>query len=432
MQSVAIIGGGASGVTLASLLASRTIEENYLDVHLFEAGDDVLRKVAATGNGRCNFTNNDISPDYYTGGTDNFVKCIISDFSTEEAISFFRDLGVESVSKESGRIYPKTLMAKTVVDALKNFLYHSEVIVNLNSKIVDISINEDDKWYLKVEKQEADIFSGPFDYVIIATGGSYGIKKDEWSNGYSLVKSFGHEIKPLYPGITALNVEEKEFCKKLKGVKQRVAVSGMGKRMIDDILFTETGISGIAVFKISNYYLYEIRKHEIETDYHDSDYEIPIEIDFLPDNSAKNYAILWNNVAEIHPDWTVLEIISGAIYREIASSILLKLNIDESRKGAIISSKCFYKIAEAAKCVELNVLGANKHSHGQITCGGLSTEYIDAETLESKKVKTLFFTGEVLNVQGECGGYNLHWAWASAHCVAKSIAKYLGGNDVSY
>lgn len=375
-MKIAIIGGGASGCVLAGLLAEEGIE-----VSLFEQSSRLLRKVLATGNGRCNFTNDSISTEYYIGDQ-KLIGKVLGDFSAKK---FFHRLGLAYHTLESGMVYPATMQAKSLVDRLEVWLKHLNVKIYYNKEIT------------KLEKKDGHFFidGKSFSICVLATGGSYGIEKKEFSLGYSLAKDMGHTLTGLSAGIVSLTSPDKELYLPLQGTKLLCKVSYKEKSFLDDLLFTNYGFSGIGILKLSNTLLMDGGDR--------------FEIDLLPFWQEEDLKRDFQRLAKAFPSWSDVEILSGYLPEELARYILYR-------------SKDLLSSIGLLKKMQVNVSGCRKKDHGQITCGGVNTQDID-DHLESKLTKGLFFTGEILDIQGECGGYNLHFAWASAHHVFQSIRR---------
>lgn len=423
MRRISIIGGGAAGTMCACLLA----EAGFTSVELFEAGDALLRKVAATGNGRCNFTNKKIGASHYTGGSYEFASEILEHFDSEAAQEMFYRLGVPAVALESGMVYPHTMSARSLCDALETRLKHAEIKVRLNTKIVRIEKPETAGPYRLFDEQGK---AGEFETVILATGGAFGIGRDERSEGYRLATELGHTMTRLHPGIVALRVVENDICKRLRGLRCQVALTvldgeteekadsagfrealkGLSAKELerisfrDEVLFADYGISGIAALKASNLCLDLLAEGK----------RCSVELDFYPDMKRKKLAAYLRCLCSLYSARTAEEVLCGMLPEGLAVEVLRSVGVDPGRGANRLSDEEIELVSHAIKHFRLHVTGPRKKDHGQVTCGGINTEEVDPVTLESRLRSGLFFMGEMLDVQGRCGGYNLHWAWASA------------------
>ena len=398
-KKVAIVGAGASGLASAILLKRQGIE-----VEVFEKEKDSLKKLAATGNGRCNFTNVNIGKDNYIG--DEKLVDIAIKFTYEDDIDFFASLGVLSQRLESGRVYPSSMSGASIIFSLKN-----------EAKDLDIKIHQDVE-IRKIEKKgdffhlygDRDYF---FDLVVLATGGREGIRKKTFSNGYELAKSFGHSISPISYGICPLEIVEIEAVKDLAKIKQKakltLLVEGEEKASyIDDLLFTDYGISGTSVFQLSNKAIFFANKN----------LDVKFSIDLMPDYN-RDFLVnhIENNLRKSRKK-TLADIISSFLDVRIGENIARRIH-SEKKAGKNYDKR---DIIRAVDLIKMGVLTYKSPRKGQISQGGVKADEIKT-SLESKLVPNLFFTGELIDVQGDCGGYNLHWAWASAHKCSESILK---------
>ncbi|MDY6146862.1 MAG: aminoacetone oxidase family FAD-binding enzyme [Peptoniphilaceae bacterium] len=394
MKKLAIIGAGAAGMAIAALLAN----QKQLAVTIYEKSDAVLRKVRATGNGRCNFTNANMDNSHYTGSEAARTEPILSNFGFQDALLFFERMGVAALTMESGMTYPQTLRAATISEALERCVSDSESRIRYQSEVC--AIRKHAEYGFSVETKTD---TEAFDFVVLATGGAYGIGKSEWSNGYSLVKPLGHTITRLHAGICPLLVEEEGICRRLRGLRVHAKIGFQGREYEDDLLFTEKGLSGISVFKASNAILDQPVAQRT------------LRIDFLPGWSKKRAVDFLLNTARSHPRWSDTELCAGLLPKSLAQELGAGIPDDADRRDRI------ERRIDLAKSMRFHIRGVAVKEHGQVTCGGITMKEIFSNTLESKLAPGLYFAGEVLNVQGECGGYNLHWAWASASCVADAI-----------
>ena len=437
MNQVSIIGAGASGCMLACCLA----ELGVTGIHVYEKSDRILRKVAATGNGRCNFTNEFIHASYYTGENTGFVESVLSDFGAKEAKELFRRMGLLSRTLESGMVYPHTMLARTLCQVLENSLHHQkEITVHTETPIVRLERERTAGPYTLVDEKGNRCEST---HVVLATGGAYGIGKDERSQGYSLATSLGHTLTRLHPGIVALKVKESEICRRLQGLRQQVMLTvldekqeskikkegfltGMGTpstreleklQFSGEVLFTDYGLSGLAVLKASNVCL----------DYLQQGKACSLAIDCYPSVKRHELRRFLRGLKTIRAEWSVKDALAGVLPEALMEEILQYLEISPETRMYRLKDEDFEAISRCIKHLCFHVTGAKKKDHGQVTCGGIRVEEIDASTLESRLRKNLFFIGEIMDVQGICGGYNLHWAWASAYRLSKVLCRRISG-----
>ena len=382
---VGVIGGGVSGVISAIELSKKGHQ-----VSLFEKNDRCLKKLLITGNGRCNFSNSSIQRNNFHGDK-KFIDSIFSDDFTK-ARDYIIDLGIIPYTDERNRIYPMSLQAQSVVEVLLRELDNSNVEVYLNSEI--ISIDKNKKFILKTNDNSYE-----FDKIVFSSGSMSYPNMGTDGTQYKLVEKLGHTKTKLYPGIGPL-VTRIPFNRELKGLKVTAKITAMDKINTGDLLFTENGISGNAIFELSSYIL----RNKINK----------IFIDFLPEIDVDSLKEIIKNRLNNHvsddPKW----ILNGIIHKRLYKVLFKILNIKNTGE---INVDLLVKLI---KVFEVENIQAGSWALSQITVGGINTNEIDLN-LQSKIVDGLYFTGEVIDVDGDCGGYNLTWAIYSALLVSDKL-----------
>lgn len=401
-MKIAIIGGGASGLICALSAALKAKENNVrVDITVYEAKDKPGRKLLATGNGRCNLMNKN-EGDYYFD-CKGFSSYALEKFNVENNISFFRKIGLYTRSDEEGRIYPLSNNASSVLDALRLSCESYKVRFVNNCEITHIK--KKNKEFILNDSLNADI-------VVLACGGKAGVKR---FNGYELLKDSGHNVTKVSPSLTKLEVKDKKNVRQLKGIRQKGEFSLLdGKNIIvkekGELLFTDYGLSGIAVMQLS---AYAVRCKSIE--------RLKIQADFV---SELSFVELQGAITEFAKSGTVLKnenLLSGIVPKRLGEVILKNSGYDLSSAPMDLSSKDIKIITDALKCFTFDLCGVRGFDDAQVTAGGADTDYFSPETMESKKVNGLYCIGELLDVDGLCGGYNLHWAWSSGRLCGESI-----------
>ncbi|WP_100066112.1 NAD(P)/FAD-dependent oxidoreductase [Miniphocaeibacter massiliensis] len=403
MSKIIIIGAGASGV-----MASIILKRKGHDVLVFERNEKPMKKIYATGNGRCNFTNRNIEYKNYHGENKKFVMSAIKNFGYEEAIKFFNGIGIKELELENGKVYPMSLQASSVVKQMNLEAEKLGVKFYYNSYVKRIEFSKKNKVVLY------DNVEFEADNIIVATGGRAMEKSGSDGNGYKLLENLGHSIVQTHPGIVQLRLENYDL-KKISGTKIPGYIYLIDKNkktyeQFSDILFTDYGVSGPGVLQISG----EVIRGML------SGKEIIISLDllsyikedelfkYLKINFKENgFKYLSEALVGIINDKLIKVIINYLKYEDIAVSNLSKENI--------------FNISKALKDFRVEVTGYKSEKDGQVTCGGISTKEIDPKTMESKIQKNLYIIGEIMDIDGDCGGYNLHWAWASANACANSL-----------
>ncbi len=378
MPSISIIGGGASG-----LAAAITAAEAGADVTIYEKNDRIGRKLLSTGNGRCNLSNTDMAVSHFRGDS-SFINDIIN---TADVASFINDCGIIT-REESGRLYPYSNHASSVLDALRFKALGLGVKVINNCTITKI--------YKKMGRFYIENVNGikyTSDKVIISPGGKASPALGSDGMGFKLLSSAGHTITPVYPSLVQLKCK-KEQMKGLKGIRayanaKLYSDNTLIKEEFGEIQFTDYGLSGIPIFNLSCYTGNLSGK-------------ITISLDLLPQ---------YENVMPLLRDRNPEYLFTGIFQRPLAIAVS-----DRAKNGGLS------KVASVIKDFRFDILGTMPWENAQVTAGGAATAEFDSN-LQSKIVSGLYAAGEVLNVDGDCGGYNLHWAWASGIVAGRSAAE---------
>ncbi len=393
-MKIAIIGGGASGIA-AAIYAKRNNEKNSVTV--FERSDRVLRKLLATGNGRCNLSNEYISPDNYFSHTPDVVSKILSAFTPNEERLFFESIGLLLCS-EDGRIYPYSKRANAVSDALRHECERLGVDIRTNSFIDKIDIKGD----------KFVILGEVFDKVVISCGGFSAPSFGTDGNSFTLLKSLGHTITKTSYALSPVKVYEN--VKSLKGIRTNATVTLIdnGERVRQEqgeLQLTDYGLSGIAVMQLSRLC---------------KDGSI-IEIDLMSVFSKEKLVEFLLTRKENFPHLKADDFLTGIMHKTLAQYILARCNINANIPAENLLKKDICALAQEIKALSFKVKSVIGKEQSQATCGGALLSEFDTETLESKKVKNLYCIGEALDCVGDCGGYNLHWAWNTAYITGKNL-----------
>jgi predicted Rossmann fold flavoprotein len=396
IKKVAIIGGGASGLTSAAYLS-----KHNLDITLFEQNSKIGRKLLATGNGRCNITNEDLSlQHFHTHGDISFIKTILNKFDLHRCENFFQTLGILFMKNEQGRFYPLSGSASSLVDAFEFELKQNGVKIQLNTFIENIEFLDDQQQFL-LNKKEL------FDYIIIATGSIAMKKLGATSSGYEFAKQFSHTVIEPFASLVQLKSDNK-YLDIIQGVK----ITGKIKDKVGDILFTKYGISGSTILDISREVVEQLQFKE----------KVKLSIDLLPNISKEKLISVLKERQKLLKNKEILTWLDGILHKKLSRYIILTLGLQE--KAPLVNNlnfKQLQSIAFTIKNLPFSIIDSNGFENCEVCAGGVDISDINSKTMESNKQKNLFFTGEVLDVDGDCGGYNLHFAWASGYSAAKTI-----------
>ncbi|MCC0642271.1 MULTISPECIES: NAD(P)/FAD-dependent oxidoreductase [unclassified Clostridioides] len=417
MSKVIVVGGGPSGM-MAALSASK----NNNEVILIERNGELGRKLRATGGGRCNFTNNREIEDFFDKVVNNkkFLYSSFYTFTNKNLISYLESKNLEYKIEEENdhKVYTKNDKSIEVIELLNKDLINHNVKIMYNKKVVDIiteEITEQDdhnnnktNYSIKgVILDNGDKILG--DKVIISTGGVSYSKTGSDGSMYKVLQNHGHTLNKLYPALAPLTIEEK-WIKALQGISMRnVEIScKIKKKKISksgDMLFAHFGITGPCVLIISSYINKIIEKDKIE-----------LNIDFLPNLDVNEIS----NIIREFPNKNILNNLKQILPQNFLKEILSILSLSD-KKANDLSKADEIKIIEYIKNMKLTCNGTTGINTGMVTSGGISVKEINSSTMESKLIKDLFFTGEVIDVDAETGGYNLQIAFSTGYLAGISV-----------
>lgn len=396
---ILIIGGGAAGI-MASFWAANENSE----VTIMERNDKIGRKILATGNGRCNFTNVFATMENYHGENDKFPYSAFSQFEVYTTMAFFDSIGIKPKVEEEGKVFPASLQSSSMIEVFNYEIKKRKINLKLNMKVTKI---EKKKEKFIIETNIGDEYS--FDKVILTTGGKALPTSGSDGNGYNLAKSLGHNIIEPFPGIVQLHLEDK-YSKEKSGVR----IDGKAELYIDDkfiksdkgdVLFTDYGISGPTILQLSRRAIYALRKGK----------KVEIKVNLFKDESKEEVYNYLNTRFTNLGDRSLKNSLIGYINKKLILPILKDTGLDSEKKVSELSKEEVNKLAEALVSWTFKVTDHQPWEFAQVTAGGIDTREIDSSTMESKIIEGLYFAGEIIDVDGDCGGYNLQWAWSSGY-----------------
>ena len=371
-------------------------------VLLFERQARLGRKLQATGNGRCNLSNIHAGVGGYHGQQPDFVKPAMSCFAPEETLQWFRSMGLFTVSEPSGRVYPYSDQANSVVDVLRFALEKPNIRVNTGAEIGKI-------------RKEGSGFSVDGEYcdrLIVACGGLAGSKLGGTMSGYQLLRSMGHRMTKLRPALVQLKSSWSAVAA-LKGVRANCHAAiyhdgSLHSQSIGEIQFTEYGISGPVIFEISR-------------DVCQGAGSWVCRLDLLPEISEETlYAELSRRTGTVLP---TQELLTGILHNRLGRVVSKAAGLSLNGAAADLTQQELQAVCTAVKSFEVPLTEPMGMDSAQVTAGGILTEDFDPCTMESKLVPGLYACGEVLDIDGDCGGYNLQWAWSSGRCAGYHAGK---------
>ena len=397
-MNVVVIGGGVSGLTSSIVIAKRghsvTVLERY---------NKSLKKVLVTGNGKCNYWNDQFTSDHFYANNKDFINNVITSNNIKEVEEFFDSLGLVPTIK-NGYYYPLSGQASSVRNSLLYEANKNGVNIINDAEVKKVEYNNKFIVYFNNEKIEAD-------KVIIATGSN--AYYEEKNIGYELAKSMGHTINKVMPSLVQLVDKNKEF-KDCSGVRSNATLSihvddKLIKQETGEVQLTEYGISGICTFNISGIANRALNQNK----------KVKVYINFL--NTINNIDELINKRSKLIGDRTIDSFFEEIVNYKLINTILNKRNIDKKLSWNSLNDKDKKIILNDLTNYELEIVSSKSFNSAQVCTGGVDTNEIDSSTMESKKQKGLYIIGELLDVDGECGGYNLGFAFLSGIISGRSV-----------
>mgnify|MGYP003290376769 CR=1 FL=1 len=407
MTKIAVIGGGASGLACAIEIMRTVKNKDDVKVTILERLPRVGKKILVTGNGRCNLTNVNASVKNYRGDAD-FTEFALNKYSPQSNIEFFNSLGLYTRTEDEGRVYPLSNQASSVLDALRfecarlgietvcdyRAVHLKTVYTGVTTKII---VNNRDR----------------FDYVVVACGGMACKAHGTDGDAYDLLKMFGHKIVPPAPALVSLNCDE--FTKALKGVRSICKMNLIidGEKALEnygEVQFTDYGLSGIPIMQLSRFVSVSPSN------------DIYIELDITPDfgtEEIRKYLYSRRNI-----DKGLCEnMLSGIMNKQLCIVLMKECEIQVNGRINELTDSQIEKLAEIIKCWKIKIKNSRSFDYAQVTAGGADCSQFNIQTMESILVENTFCCGEALNIDGDCGGYNLQWAWASGRLAGNTIAE---------
>ena len=436
IYDVAVIGGGASGM-MAAISAKSQLPEG--DVLLLERNEILGRKLLATGNGRCNFTNTLALPMDY-GTSAEFTKPAMEAMNPLHVIQVFDSMGVLYRVEEEGRVYPHSGQGATVTQALERKLEQLGVKAKKSAVVEEVTYST--KFDIRLKNGKVICA----DKLILATGGKAGGQYGCQGDGYTFAKGYGHEMVKIRPALVAVNCKTDEgegrdaWKKEWKGVRSQAKVSlwkvplnGEEETCVaedrGEVQFTDSGLSGICVFNLSRHIVFtgNMKDGRNET--------YMMEVDFLPDWTEEKVLHMLERRRDALADYDADAFLMSVVHNKLINGLLeqvgfkgLTIVLDGVEEKTwpdlkTITDEQLAKLAKLLKGWRFEVDGTKGWNDAQVTAGGISCEQVDPQTMESRLQKGLYLCGEVLDVDGKCGGYNLQWAFASGWLAGINAAK---------
>jgi predicted Rossmann fold flavoprotein len=401
-ESIVIIGGGASGL-IAAIIAAR----NHAQVTILERNNRIGKKILATGNGRCNFTNAFASSIHYNHP--DFVESVFKQHSAIDSISFFESLGIAYKIEEEGKTYPLSDQASSIVDVLLYEVTRLRIEVRTEAKVVKI---QKVKSTFMVHLQDGTFLTSS--KVIVCTGGKAMPSSGSDGFGYTLLQALGHHVSVVFPALTKLTLDS-PYLKHLDGVKIPGTVQLLDSGQVvqeesGDILFTSYGISGPTILELSrkaNELLLQRRKVEVK-------------VILVSHITKEDVVTRFEQSLEKPIDFSLVGLINKRLISPLLKDSLITSHT--ALVSTLTKSQLFTLISKLFDW-RFVVTGSKGFEDAQVTAGGIVIQEVNQNTLESSIVEGLYITGELLDIDGLCGGYNLQWAWSSGYVAGLHASK---------
>ena len=413
---VAIVGAGAAGL-FAAIWAGRNSEAHPIRIAVFDGAKKLGAKILVAGGGRCNVTHCRVTEHDFAGSSPAAIRKVLRRFSVAQTIQFFSDAGVELKEEETGKLFPVTDSARTILNALIDQSKESHVAIVHPARVAEVEHLPCDGAASELKKEprfRVVVESGVVlaRHVIVCTGGKSLPKSGSDGSGYRLVEKLGHSIaKPLVPALVPLVLEESHWIRELSGVTVPTTVTlskASGKRIFScsgSTLCTHLGLSGPAVLDISRHWLIA----------RDTDSDVQLSINWLPDQTAETVDELLQS-RRTGSFGVLRQWLPDRLARQICIESGAPLVGDLTRNNR-------KKLTQNIVATPLPVTGDRGFSIAEATAGGVPLEEVKLETMESRKCPGLYLAGEVLDVDGRIGGFNFQWAWSSGYVAGSAVAK---------
>jgi predicted Rossmann fold flavoprotein len=411
IYDLAVVGGGAAGL-MAAIAAAQETEKSHRKIRIvvLEANSRVGKKLLATGNGRCNLTNMGVSKEHYHGDV-KYLSPVLEKYSPGNIISYFESLGLLCREQDEGRVYPYNLQASSVLDVLRYQLDRFGIETKCDFTVTEVHKN---KACFSIVSSQGSISA---ERVIFATGGMAYPQLGANGTGYKVIESFGHRIAKPYPALVQLKTDPKR-AKPLKGARSQADAALLidGKRVKTvngEVQFTENGLSGICIFELSRMVGEQLPSQKVE-----------VSLDLMPDYSTQQILSILKNRKQILRTLPTAELLNGMVNKLVGTEIVRQTLPHSAKLARELQIEELTAAANAVKNFIFPITGTLSWKDAQVTAGGVPLSELDG-SLQSKFCPGLYLAGELCNIDGDCGGYNLHWAWSSGIISGRAAAQSL-------
>ena len=405
---IIVIGAGASGL-VAAIAAAR----QGSSVLVIERKEKAGKKILATGNGKCNFTNRIQTPECYRSDDSAFAPKVLSCFDVPKTLEFFEELGIYPLERD-GYYYPNSEQAASIVQVLLMELERLGVKINYGEQVLEIKPP-----YFHVTTEDSAKNKHPYQShrLILAAGGCASPQLGSDGSGYQLARSLGHTIINPLPALVQLKSPDKS-CKTVSGVRTaaRITLKASGQQIVSEegeVIFTDYGISGIPVLQVSRFAAKALEHGE----------PVSLHIDFMKQHTKDQLCDILRKRKNQKKDRTYEEILIGLFNHKLNYILIKAAGSDPEKPVSKVTDQELERLAGKFKDYRLPIHGTNSFEQAQVCAGGVSTSEIMETSMESRKQKNLYLVGELVDVDGTCGGYNLQWAWSSGYLAGQSAGR---------
>lgn len=413
-NDIAVIGAGAAGLATA-IFAAEAAEAmgRRQRVVLLDGARTIGAKILVSGGGRCNVTHEAVRPSDFFGNR-HIIKNVLAAFSVEQTVKWFASLGVELKREETGKLFPVTDKARTVLTALLGRCREFGVEIRPDHRVTSIGRSDDSDCRFILQHRHGTLHAKR---VVLATGGRSLPKSGSDGIGYSLARRLGHRVTPTVPALVPLILDDRLFHKKLSGLSQEVEVTTMvkGKRIdsrTGSLLWTHFGISGPVVMDASRFWSLANEEGEIAEVYGN----------FFPGQTQEQVRQWFMEQAAVNPRRSLMKTLAEQLPERFAEALCSYIECDPQRAMAQVPRKDRNHLLETLARFRFPIESDRGWNYAEVTAGGVPLEEINFRTMESRLVPGLFLVGEILDCDGRIGGFNFQWAWATGFLAGRMAA----------
>lgn len=408
---VAIVGAGAAGLAAAIAAGERVGDETGRSIVLLDSADRIGAKILVSGGGRCNVTHDTVTPNDYFGNR-RIIKNVLAAFSAEDTVEWFASMGVTLKREDTGKLFPVTDTARTVLTALVTRVRNLGITIRTGHRVTRLEQSVDGGFVLQ---HNHGVLQAK--HVILATGGRSIPKSGSDGFGYNLARRFSHSVTNTVPALVPLVLDQQMFHPSLSGLSQEIELTTTVNGMTVDtrtgsLLWTHFGISGPVVMDASRFW----------TLAHERGEEVLVHANFLPDQTQEQARAWFVDEATHHPRRSVAHTLALHIPERLAEALCLHVGASPKQAVAQVRREDRERLIAALTKLALPIERDRGWNYAEVTAGGVPLEEIDYRTMESKLVSGLYLIGEILDCDGRIGGFNFQWAWATGFLAGRAVA----------